>query len=188
MAPKVTGRVGRAETCRPHCGRLAIRELTHDRKAIDVGRATLIHAHAERRVALQMLDGDVVLTCGERHICSRHVAGKIDEGFAAFGGGAPERMKFVCGLGGNRGKRNLRSAEAQIDCSGTPGRRRFLQRLSEMSTPLAPPTDDVACTGRPGTNMPRRSSKSTAPPDCECRCTVGDHPPDTHRADRKLRG
>ena len=50
----------------------------HRGNGVDIGGLALIGRHAERGVALQVLDGDVALTRGERDVLQRHVVLEID--------------------------------------------------------------------------------------------------------------
>src|SRR6202034_2705012 len=60
----------------------------HRRDGVDIGGLVLIGRHAERGVALEMLDGDVALARGERDVLQRRVVLEVDP--------APP---FVAGLG-----------------------------------------------------------------------------------------
>ena len=60
----------------------------HRGDGVDIGGLALIGRHAERGVALEMLDGDIALARGERDVFQRHIVLEIDP--------APA---FVIGLG-----------------------------------------------------------------------------------------
>ena len=50
----------------------------HRREAVDIGGLALIGRHAERGVALQVLDRDVALAGRERDVLQRHVVLEVD--------------------------------------------------------------------------------------------------------------
>ena len=50
----------------------------HRGDAVDIGGLALIGRHAERRVALEVLDRDVALARGERDVLQRHVVLEVD--------------------------------------------------------------------------------------------------------------
>ena len=72
----------------PASGIVDAAQLRHDRKRVDVGGLALVGAHAERGVALQMLDRLVAFLMRELHVLGGHVVLEIDEGLAA----APRRQ------------------------------------------------------------------------------------------------
>ncbi len=84
----------------------------HDREAVDIGGLALVGCHAERGVALQMLDRDVILSRGERDVRGRNVVLEIDEGLlqsavhrpARFDGEGPAGRGAGCSRGGWRRK------------------------------------------------------------------------------------
>ena len=77
-------RVGRPErsSCR---SRRSLRpvSLGHQREAVDVGGLALVGRHAERGVALQMLDGAEALALGQLDVARGDVVLEVDEGLAA---------------------------------------------------------------------------------------------------------
>src|SRR5205809_6345070 len=48
-----------------------------------------------------------------------------------------------------------------------------------VKRPLQEPTERSGCTDGPGAKQACLWSQCTLPPDCECRCTGGVHPPET---------
>ena len=86
------GRVRRAE--RRDTGRRdrARRPLGHQRESGDVRGLALVGRHAERRVALQVLDGPEPFALGELDVVRGDVVLEIDEGLAAAVAHAPERL------------------------------------------------------------------------------------------------
>ena len=98
-------REGRAEG-----GRAGLRdglggELGHQREAGDVGGLALVGGHAERGVALEVLDRAEALVAGERHVVVGDVVLQIDERLAARTAHAPQR----------RGGRALRVDVGDVD-------------------------------------------------------------------------
>ena len=53
-------------------------QASHRGEAVDIGGLALVGRHAERGVALEMLDRDVALAGGERDVLQRHVVLEID--------------------------------------------------------------------------------------------------------------
>ena len=85
------------------------RILRHDGETIDVRRAALIRAHAERRVALQMLNRTEAFAGRQFDVVCRHIVLKIDEtlGASRARGHAPERLRRA-----GRNRRGMRGGEA----------------------------------------------------------------------------
>ena len=81
----------------------AARELGEDRKAADVRDLALVGRHAERGVALEVLDRAEALAVGERDVVHRHVVLEIDEGLGAAFLHVPERR--------NRGRLVVRARQ-----------------------------------------------------------------------------
>ena len=83
-------RVGRAEDRGTRLGDAFARQLGHHREPGHVGGLALVRGHAQRRVALEVLDGAHVLLVRERHVLDRHVVLKVHPG-AALAGHVEER-------------------------------------------------------------------------------------------------
>ena len=66
-------------------------QLGQDREAGDVRDLALVGRHAERGVALEVLDRAEALALGERDVVGGHVVLEIDEGLAALAFDVPER-------------------------------------------------------------------------------------------------
>ena len=77
------GRIGRAEGGRAGRRDIDPAQARHDGERVDVAGLALVGAHAERGVALQMLDRLVALLMGDGEIVQAHVVLEIDEGLAA---------------------------------------------------------------------------------------------------------
>ncbi len=75
-------RIGRPEGGGAGLGNADPAQPRHDGKGVDVAGLALVGAHAERRVALQMLDGLVALLMGQGQILHRHIVLQIDESLA----------------------------------------------------------------------------------------------------------
>ncbi len=65
-------------------------ELREDGEAVDARRLALVRRHAERRVALQMLDGPVAFALGKRDVGGGDVVLQIDKGFMLCALDVPE--------------------------------------------------------------------------------------------------
>ena len=76
------GIVGWAETRRADGGNRQAARLGQDCEAVQVRGLALIGGHAERGVALQMLDGLEAFALRQPHIRGCHVVLQVDEGFA----------------------------------------------------------------------------------------------------------
>ena len=89
----------------------------HDGEARHVRRAALIRGHAERGVALHVLDGDEPFAVGEAKIVGRYVMLEIDEGLAwaplisKIGAGDTSRSGASTWGGSSRGGVRLAAAE-----------------------------------------------------------------------------
>ena len=101
----------------------------HQRQADHIGGLALVGAHAQRCVALEMLDGAIVLPRRQGDILDRHIVLQIDERFALAAarpaaGDGPQRLdrrrrRFVAGL-----QRRLAGALRPAGRpGGIPGRR-----------------------------------------------------------------
>ena len=89
------GRVRRAKRRRADLGNRPASRLGEERSADDAARLALVRSHAERRVALQMLDRCVALARGELDVVDGDIGLQIDEALVAAvaGGHAPERVR-----------------------------------------------------------------------------------------------
>ncbi len=117
-------RPGRAEHGDSGLGdRLAAR-LRHDGEARDVRQLALVGRHAERRVALEMLDRDEAFLVGQHDVLRSDVVLEIDEGHAFRPLDMPE---------GGEAARRVRGLAASA------ARRRGSRRSVAASAPLAPP-------------------------------------------------
>ena len=74
-------RAGGTWWCRSRAMRLAA-QAGHDGEAVDVGRLALVGRHAERGVALEVLDRAEALALGERDVGGGDVVLEVDEGLA----------------------------------------------------------------------------------------------------------
>ena len=120
-------REGRAETRRADLGDLLAERIRHDCKTGNVGRLALVGRHAERGVALQMLDRDEPLAMSEADVFGGHVVLEIDEGLA-FGGNLENRgRRNVEFVGSHFGHRRF---PADIFRSRQPGRKTISQGFS----------------------------------------------------------
>ena len=90
-------RVRRPEDRGADLGDRAAGDLGHDREAGDVRRLALVGRHAERGVALQVLDRAEALVVGERDVLGGHVVLEIDEGLRAALLDVPERRDRATG-------------------------------------------------------------------------------------------
>ena len=75
-------REGRAEARRADLGDRFAERFGHDGEARHVGGLALVGRHAERGVALQVLDRDETLAMRQTHVLGGHVVLKVDEGLA----------------------------------------------------------------------------------------------------------
>ena len=91
-------RVGRPEGRRPDRVDRLVAQVRHQGEADDVAGLALLGAHAERGVALEMLDRLVALAMGERHVVHGDVVLKVDEGLAAPRGRHRPEVEHVADL------------------------------------------------------------------------------------------
>ena len=118
-------RVRRPEGGRADAGDRPLESLGEERKPDDVGSLALVGAHAERRVALEMLDRLVALARRERDVGDGDVVLQVDEALGAAGrcGDGPQRRERpVCDAGGtwrssHVARRNVRA----LRCSAAGG-------------------------------------------------------------------
>ena len=95
---KCDRRVRRTERRRADLRNLRLEQLREDGKPVDIRELALIGAHAECRVAFQMLDRRVTLARGEREIGSGHIVLEIDEALVArVDADLPQRLER-CGM------------------------------------------------------------------------------------------
>ena len=109
----------------------------HDREADDIGRLALVGRHAERRIALEVLDGAEVFLMRQPHVLHGDIVLEVDPGAALADPDVPERAdrnRRILGarhLGGpclesefgKRGTRGLRAACKRGMCRQMPRRR-----------------------------------------------------------------
>ena len=76
--------VGRPERRRAHGGDGEAELLREQRETDDVGRLALVGAHAERRVALEVLDRSIAFARGQRDVVDGHVVLPVDESLGAL--------------------------------------------------------------------------------------------------------
>ncbi len=86
-------REGRAIRCRAGLRDGLGGELGHQRQPAEVRGLALVGGHAERGVALEVLDRAETLVPGERHVLVRDIVLKIDERLAARAAHAPKRRQ-----------------------------------------------------------------------------------------------
>ena len=106
----------------PVCGDGPGGELGHQRQAVDVGGLALVGGHAERGVALEVLDRAEALVPGERHVVVGDVVLQVDEGLAARAAHAPQRRRRPCSRGRRRGCRRAGRSTPQSAAACRPGR------------------------------------------------------------------
>ncbi len=95
--------MGRAVDRRAGLGDRAAGQLRHDGEALHVRGLALVGRHAERGVALQVLDGLEAFERSQRRIGRRHVVLEIDEGFfLPFTCQSGFSAKAASSLGGRR--------------------------------------------------------------------------------------
>ena len=93
--PEGDRRVGWAEGGVTVGGDVGAAEAGQDGEAGDVGGLALVGAHAERRVALQVLDRGIAFARRQRDVGRRHVVLQIDEVLGAALGVAGRRHRLV---------------------------------------------------------------------------------------------
>ena len=69
----------RAESGRPDLGNAPASQTAHDGESVHVAGSPLIGAHAQCRIAFQVLDREVSLAGGEADVISGYVILKVDE-------------------------------------------------------------------------------------------------------------
>ncbi len=84
-------RVGRTEGRRPGRRDGAAGQRRHHGEAADVGGLALVGRHAERGVALEVLDRAEAFALGERDVVGRHVVLQVDECLLLRAGDMPQR-------------------------------------------------------------------------------------------------
>ena len=84
-------RVGRAEGGGADLGDRAAGQRRHDAERRQVGGLALVGGHAERGVALQVLDGAEALAMGKRDVVGGDVVLQVDEGLGRGAGDMPQR-------------------------------------------------------------------------------------------------
>ena len=75
-------RIGRPERRRARLRDRDAAIFRHQRERVDVRRLALVGAHAERRIALQVLDRAIAFLVRDLHVLDGHVVLEIDEGLA----------------------------------------------------------------------------------------------------------
>ena len=165
--------------------RLAAR-LRHDGEARDVRQLALVGRHAERRVALEMLDRDEAFLAGQHDVLRSDVVLEIDEGLAFRPLDMPE--------GGEAGTavRCLRRRRRGGGEAGRRGRQRALappsrQAVRQGVVPRRGAGDEscpAAARGRTAADLlvPHRAAAEMAG-----RWTSGDKPPDMARPSTSMR-
>jgi hypothetical protein len=74
-------RIGRPESGGADFGNLRANRLGHQRQADDIADLAAVGRHAERGVALQMLDRDKTLAMRQAHVVSSDIVLRVDDGF-----------------------------------------------------------------------------------------------------------
>ena len=130
MAPNVTGVYGCRKVVVPISGIGFPEDFRKRANPVDGARSALVGAHAQRRVALDVLDHLVALAGGDRYVGRRRVGLEIDEALARprhrLGSrhdptGAIGRFGPVVGVRSGRGGPAV--AESGIAGRGRAGRR-----------------------------------------------------------------
>ena len=116
--------------------------LRQQREADDVGDLALVGAHAERRVALEMLDRLIAFARGERDVVDGDVVLPVDEALRALRAArdAPQRQRRSARDGdGLRGREAARAArEARLRARREPRGVAFGQRRGEIEARRSP--------------------------------------------------
>ena len=194
-------RVGRAEGGGADLRDRRGRGVGQHREAVDVGQLALVGGHAERGVALGVLDADIALARGELDVGDLHVVLEVEERLGAqLVRGAPAGIDQTgCGgasSGPPRGVRPRRRRRSPTSSAAwRPARCAFARQASRSRAPAAAPAGEhearavgaraAAGRGR-ARSAPAASSQVSLPPQCDQRCTTGDQPPDIATASQAI--
>ena len=163
-------------------------QLGHEREAGDVGGLALVGRHAERGVALQVLDRAEALALGERDVVGGDVVLEVDEGLAARAAHAPERRRTPCSPARPRAGRPAGRVKPQSAAASQPASRARLAGHRPVRAGRRRRRRRVMPGGSaPGTKAAMRSFQTGLPPRCEVRCSVGLQPPDTQARSQSMR-
>ena len=174
-------REGRPEARRADLGDRLAERLGHDGEARHVGGLALVGRHAERGVALQVLDRDEAFAMREAHVLGRHVVLEVDEGLALGAvisntGAGADRAPAPLDFGAAPGATGSPLAAAAAGCMAFG--ERFGGGESAVEGAGADPVlRRLAAAGRPAAARP----SSALPPAWLARWIAGDQPPDTSR-------
>ena len=150
-APSVTGVYGGRNVVVPTCGNRHAERLGQQREPDDVAGLALVGAHAERRVALQVLDRAVALARGERDVADGDVVLQVDEALVAVVA-APGRPTAAAAAPAGR-RRGVAGATAQPSAGAAEPRRAAAASAGAWPSASAAASAEAAVARRPAATI-----------------------------------